>query len=422
MSVSTEAARCQAAGCDNGDGAGNTSAENRLVTGEFIHRSVNSKVILRAGAIADLPAELSLLGCSRPALLYGPGVKDSEVGARVRAALSSFRVTLFDSIPAHSSTEVVQQIAREAAAANIDCIVAVGGGSASDSAKAVALLLAEGGTLAQHATQFIPPATVIIPELRKPKLPIVAIPTTASAAEVTPSFGIRQEAAAGATKLLFWDLRVASRLIVIDPEANVSVPGRVMLSTGMNGLAHCLEGLYSTTRTPMTTALAVEGTRLFLRALRDVAHDPMSIPFRADILTAAHLSGQVLMNARTGLHHAICHALGALTGAAHGAVNSVMLPHALAFNLPAADEPLGQAASALGMQGGSATMRARKLVDAVRELQQDIAVPSRLRDLGFDKALLLEVAGKVMGERGLAFNPRRVAGPQEIEALLEAAW
>jgi len=397
-------------------------SERTSVIGEFVHRSVNCKVILRAGAIADLPQELSLLGCSRPALLSGPGVKDSEVGARVRAALSPFRVTQFDSIPAHSSTAVVQQIAREAAAANIDCIVAVGGGSASDSAKAVALLLAEGGTLAQHATRFIPPATVIIPELHKPKLPIVAIPTTASAAEVTPSFGIRQDGETEATKLLFWDLRVANRVILIDPEANVSVPGRVMLSTGMNGLAHCLEGLYSTTRTPLTTALAIEGTRLFLRALRDVARDPMSIQFRADILTAAHLSGQVLLNARTCVHHAICHVLGALTGAAHGAVNSVMLPHALAFNVPAADEPLAQAATALGMQGGSAAVRARKLVDAVRELQQDIGVPSRLRDLGFDKALLSEVAGKVMGERGLAFNPRRVAGPQEIEALLETAW
>lgn len=386
---------------------------------QFTHRSVASKTVLRAGAIADLPEELALLGCRNPLLLCGPGVKGSEILARISAALTSFNVTTFDAIPPHSSTEVVQEIAERAVAAGVDCIVTLGGGSASDSAKAVALLLAEGGALEQHATKFIPPSTVVIPDLRKDKLPIVAVPTTASGAEVTPSFGIRT---AGGTKLLFWDPRVASRVILIDPDANLSIPAHVMLATGMNGLAHCLEGLYSTTRTPLTTALSIEGTRLFMRALPAVASAPNDVDRRADLLAAAHLSGQVLLNARTGLHHAICHAVGAMTGAPHGAVNAVILPLALEFNLPSAAEPLSRAAQALGLPGNDDAALARGLVDRIRALQRETRVATRLRELNIDRALLPEIAKKTMTERGLAFNPRRVENPNEIEALLDAAW
>lgn len=116
----------------------------------------------------------------------------------------------------------------------------------------------------------------------------------------------------------------------------------------------------------------------------------------------AHLSGLVLVNSRSCLHHAICHAIGAVTGAAHGDANSVILPHAMRFSYEVA--------------------AASMAVGQVEALQAELEVPARLRDIGVPREMLGAIARKVMGERGLYFNPRPVAHPDEIEALLQAAW
>jgi alcohol dehydrogenase class IV len=245
----------------------------------------------------------------------------------------------------------------------------------------------------------------------------VAIPATASGAEVTPSLGIRTD---DGRKLLFWDIKLASRLIVIDPVANVPVPASIMLATGMNGLAHCVEGLYSKVRTPVTTALALHALGLFVQALPRVAREPSSVACRAELLAAAHLSGLVLMNARTCLHHAICHALGAVTGASHGQANAVILPHAMAFNAGAAPEAMVGIARAWGAEAGESS--ADRAISLVRELQSEIGVPMRLREIEVARDSLRTVAKKVMMERGVYFNPREVRGPDEIERLLEKAW
>jgi alcohol dehydrogenase len=380
---------------------------------DFVHRSAQSRVVFKAGAIAGLGPELAQLGVGRPLVLAGPSTARSAVYARVVAALRDAERAEFTEVPEHSSVAAVEAVVARARAHRADGFVAVGGGSASDTAKAAAIWLAEGGRLEDHASRFTPPASLVIPELKAPKLPVAAVPCTASGAEVTPSLGVRTP---DGRKLLFWDLGVASRLIVIDPEANASVPAAVMLATGMNGLAHCVEGLYSKTRTPVTTALALHAIGLFAQALPRVASEPDSVPARAELLAAAHLGGLVLMNARTCLHHAICHALGAVTGVGHGRVNAVILPHAMAFNSDFAPDAMASIARAWS-GGGAATA-----IERVRELQTAIGVPTRLRDIGVPRATLGDVARKVMGERGIYFNPRAVLGPEEIAALLERAW
>lgn len=380
----------------------------------FVHRSPLTKIVFRAGALASLAAELQELGIKRPLLLAGPRSAASPIYAQAAASLAAPDCTSFTTVPEHSSVEAVAAIVALARTHRADGVIAIGGGSASDSAKAAVLWLAEGGELGDHASRFTPPDRLVIPELKQPKLPIVAVPVTASGAEVTPSLGVRT---ADGRKLLFWDMKLAARLIVIDPAANIHVPASLMLATGMNGLAHCVEGLYSKIRTPLTTALALHATGLFVEALPKVMRSPDSVEARSELLTAAHLSGHVLLNARTCLHHAICHALGAVTGVGHGAANAAILPHAMEFNAPAAPEAMAALVRAWpgAGEGDSA-------VGLVRGLQQRIGVPSRLRDIGVTRDALDTVATKVMGERGVYFNPRAVHGAAEIRAVLEAAW
>jgi alcohol dehydrogenase len=385
------------------------------MTASFLHRTPASRVVFGEGSIESLADELKLLGVARPMLLAGPRTAASPVFAQVRRVLGDRIGACFERVPAHSSVDVVASLVAQAREARVDGFVAVGGGSVSDTAKAVSLWLAEGGRLEDHATRFEPPDRLMAPELRAQKLPIAAVPMTASAAEVGPGLGIRTPQG---TKLLFTDLQLASRLIVIDPKANLAVPQALMLSTGINGLAHCLEGLYSRVRTPGSTALALHGIRLFMRSLPAVKADARSVDARGELLAAAHLSGGVMLNARTCLHHAICHVIGATTGVGHGDANAVLLPAAIAFNAPAAEAELAEAAQAAGL----ASHGAAALVEHLRALQRALGVPSRLRDLGVDRAVLPAIAAHVMHERGLYFNPRRVESPHEIAALLDSVW
>jgi alcohol dehydrogenase len=364
---------------------------------EFIHFSPPSKIVFRPGACSQLGEELAAIGVRRPIVLSGRRTSESVA---YRAAVSSLEnFVAFTEIPEHSSAAALRAVLEQARSHRADGFVAVGGGSASDTAKVAALWLAEGGELEAHATRFEPPSHLKIPKLEKPKLPIAAVPCTASGAEATASGAIRTE---DGRKLIFSDVKLSARLIVLDPAANTAVPASVMLATGMNGLAHCIEALYSKQRTPITDALARHAMELFLRALPGVAREPDSVDQRGELLAAAHLSGALLVNARTCLHHAICHAIGAVTGAPHGSSNSVVLPHAMAFNYQSAPESLPAA--------------------RVHALQAELGVPARLRDIGVPRESLPLIAKKVMGERGLYFNPRPVRDPGEIEAMLHAAW
>jgi len=388
---------------------------------EFTHQSTQMRVVFRPHAIEALTQELARAGIARPLLLSNASTARSAAYARIRADLGALPVLAYEGVPAHSSLDLIEQLTREGRAFEADGLIAIGGGSTSDSAKAVALLLAEGGRLADHASSFTPPNRLHMPELMRPKLPIVAIPTTASAAEVTPGLGVRN---ARGVKLLFSDPKLVSRVILIDPLLNLGVPPALMLSTGMNGLAHCIEGLYARTRSPVAVAIAEYAIPRFLRALPALARAPREMAPRAELLSAAHLSGQVLQGARTCLHHALCHVLGAMTGVAHGDANSVMLPAVLDFNLPAATAELAQAARVAGLAGWEVDdhAAARALIAAVADLRTQIGVPTRLRDLGVRREQLAAVAQHALGERGLYFNPRPVLDAAPLLELLEQAW
>jgi alcohol dehydrogenase class IV len=376
----------------------------------FVQRTPAMKTIVREGAVDALGAELGLLRAHRVLLVCSGSVRRSPLHARVLLQLEGLEVLQADDVPAHSSVALVERLAGQCVERGIEAVVAVGGGSSSDTAKAVVLLMAEGGRLADHASRFTPPAQLHIPLLAKAKIPIITIPCTASGAEVTPSLGIRD---ADGRKLLFTDPQLASRVVLLDAKANLDVPVALMLSTGMNGLAHCIEGLYSKERSPLAELLAIDAMQRFARALPAVHAAPADVAARGELLYAAHLSGLVLVNARTCLHHAVCHAIGSVTGVPHGEANAVLLPHALRFNREAVGPALAQASAALG---------GRDVIEWLDELTRRLGVPRRLRDIGVAQDALERIAHKTMGERGLYFNPRPVQDAGEILGLLQQAF
>lgn len=380
------------------------------------------RMILGSGAAGRAGEALATLQTGRALVVCSARTARSSLFEDVRSALGTACAGVFSDVVPHCSTIAVTKGTAVAKEARIDALVAIGGGSASDTAKAIALLLAEGGRIEQHASRFTPPDTFVPTPLPSPKLPIIAVPTTASGAEVTPGLGIRDPASG--MKLLFWDEKLAARIILLDPEANLDVPAGLMAGTAMNALAHCVEGLYSRLRNPIADALARQGVRILSESVPAMVDAPGEVAHRAAVLTGANLSGMVISHARVGVHHATCHCLGALGGLSHGDANSVMLPFAMAYNLDVAAAELRDVAEAMRLDVAGRTDRDAALaaIEAVRDLQRRARVPGLLRDTGLDRASLPMIAEHTMRDRGLYFNPRQTASAEPILSLLESAW
>jgi alcohol dehydrogenase class IV len=400
---------------------GPSAQAHEHMTISFDYSGFASRVLSGPGTIDRVADEVRRLGCSRVLLLTGKRTGQMQMVSRIRSVLGDLLADTFEGVVEHSSVAVVMEVAQKVREQRIDLLLAVGGGSPSDTAKGVAILLAEGEPLSRHANTFTPPNKLFQQELLQRKMPIVAIPTTASAAEVTPGLGIRDE---HGHKLLFWDAQVMPRATLLDPAANVEVPVAVMTTSGMNGLAHCVEGLYSKRSNPISDGLALHGIRLLSAGLRAMVKHPQSVDARADVLNGAHISGMVIANTRTCIHHGVCHCLGALGGLSHGVANSIMLPHAMRLNAGVAAAKLALAAQAFGVEtrGMTDVAAAAAAVEALESLQRELGVPSRLRDTTLKRELLPAIADHAMGDRALYFNPGPSPRPETVLALLEAAW
>jgi alcohol dehydrogenase class IV len=403
-----------------------TIADGRVATsgigiGDFVWQGTSSRVVLASGAARNLTSELDRLGLSRVMLVCGTR---TAAAPRVMQAIDALGARLkvrFCDVPAHSDEDLVMAGVEAAREGDIDGLLAIGGGSASDTAKAIAIVLAEGGGIADHANVFYPPDRYEQKVLPRPKLPLIAVPMTASAAEVTPGLGIR---ARDGHKLVFWDPNVVPRTIVIDPELCLDMPVSILASTAMNAFAHCVEGLYSRVGNPISSALALHAARLLNDALPVMVADPADVDARGQVMAAAHLSGHVIANARVGLHHAICHGLGAIGGLSHGDANAIMLPHVMRYNSRVVASELAMLAEAMGASSRDAEVHdaSAAAIAAVELLQRAARVPTRLRDVGFDRGLTHRIAQKTLSDRGTYFNPIVAPPLADIEAVIEAAW
>ncbi|AOB33279.1 iron-containing alcohol dehydrogenase [Bordetella sp. H567] len=385
-----------------------------MIPSDFDYHLYGTHVRFGEGVARAVGDELRALGLERPVVLTQDRIAGTPRYDELLRSLEGMAVLERRGIPPHSSVSLIETIAPEVAGFGADCLVAVGGGSVADSAKALALLLAEGGRLADHVTVFRPPATIEIPRRTRPKLPIIAVPTTASGAEATCSFGVRD---VDRDKRMFWNRQVSAAAILIDPLMSQDVPLHTMRYTAMNGIAHCLEGLYSKGRSIVSDGMAVQAVALFRQALAQPV--PEEAAQRRLILAAAHLSGMVLAMARSCLHHAICHVIGARLDLPHGLVNTVILPHALRFNEPVAAPLL---APALEEVNRWSTRRQDSLSAWVAGTAAELGLPQRLRDIGVPEDVLPDIAAHVMTERGLALNPRPVAAASEVLAILRQAF
>ena len=384
------------------------------MTGAFEHLAP-SKVVFAPAGLEPLGAQLDALGARRLFLVCGTTVRKSEAFELTCAALGSRLVHVFDEVVPHSSLEVVDAGVARLRAAAPDAVVSLGGGSAIDTAKAIVLLHAEGGTLEDHRVRFTPPDTIVYKTFTRPMLPHVALPTTFSGAEVNAGGGIRGRDRD--SKYVFSAPQLAPRVAVLAPRLALGFPPDLMAGSALNCLAHGVEALYSRHAQPIADALALGAIALIAEWLPRAVAAPGDLEARGRLLIASAMAGLALTNAKVCVHHAMCHVLGARYGIPHGFANAVMLPHAMEFNRTAAREPLARVAGAFGHPGGS-----EGAITAVRDLADRVSAPRRLRDLGVPREDLPALAEHAFLDRDVYYNPRRIESPAEIQAVYEAVW
>ena len=285
-----------------------------------------------------------------------------------------------------------------------DCVLALGGGSTMDAAKAIVLA----------ATNDKPLEKLIgIRKGRNKPLPLYAVPTTSgTASEVTQAAVISEDETH--KKRFIIDTRTISRAAALDPSLSASLPPAITAETGMDALTHAIEAYLGKLSTAETDALSVEAIVAIFEHLPVVHKDGGNLESRLAMAKASLVAGKAFRRSPLGYVHAISHQLGALYGLPHGLGNAILLPFVVEYSKDVAETKLAKLAVALGLgtSSESASVLADKVVDALKQLNDDLEIPMRVASLNpgdipevarraYDEALSIHAAPKYMGKKDL---------------------
>ena len=347
----------------------------------FVCNMQASRVIFGAGSLTGLAQELDTLGIVKALVLTTP--QQTALGEQVAALLGARSAGVFGDAVMHVPVEAVIEARAIATRLGVDGCIAVGGGSTLGLAKAIALTSS---------------------------LPIVAIPTTYAGSEMTPIYGLTE----GGVKKTGRDPRVLPRSVIYDPDLTLTLPVSMSMTSGMNAIAHAAEGLYAHDSNPVMAMMAEAAIHALGNnqdgALARLHAAPQDRAARSDALYGAWLAGTVLGHVSMGLHHKLCHTLGGSFNLPHAEVHTVILPHALAYNAPAAPQAMDRVARALG---------ADPVPETLYCLACRLGAPTALRDIGMPEAGLDRAAD--LAVLTPYPNPRPLHR-DALRELLQRAW
>lgn len=376
------------------------------------------RVVSGQGSLGKLAEEVERLGGTRALVLISPSVARTFLLGKVIASLGAKCAAVFDQVKPHSPTDSIEQAVAMARDSRIDVLVSVGGGSAIDTGKGVAALLAEGGSLPRFGVRFTPPNKKEVPLMPAPKIPHIAIPTTLSGGEYSYSAGITE----GGKKFIVADPKLAPKTVLLDPEAAATAPGRLLAASGMNSLAHCVEAVYSTETQPLTVAYCLTGVGLLARYLPSAVANSSDLEALSSVQVAACLSGMGVYSAWTGIHHAIVHVIGGRYKAPHAEIHALMLPYGMRWNLDVVEKDYLRMAREIGIEAGSDKELAAAVPEYVYGMNQKMGLPLKLRELGVPRDGLKQLAQDALGDYSIHTNPKPVHSAEQVLEVLEAAW
>ncbi len=380
------------------------------------------RIVFGAGAVGRLAEIVGRVGGSRAMVICGSTVARTDMLQKVRAGLGDKLTVVFAEVAAHTPIEMVTRGVDSFRNSGADVLVTVGGGSAIDAGKAIAIMLATGADLSRYAIRYAPGGEMERQPLPVRTVPHIAVPTTAgSASDVMPTAGCRDPVSR--RKLLFWDDDLTPAATVLDPEMAVHTPPLLTAATGMTAMARAVESLYSGRRHAISTGLAWHAVRLLRRGLPRSVEAPHDIEARAACQMAATMSGMAAINAMVSVVHAIGHIVGGRHALQHGISHAILLAPAMRQLLPVIGAEQTLLLEALGGKGGhrSPGQDGAEAADIISAFVGGLPLPHRLRDVGIAQNDLPEIARRTMSDYMMANLPRQMP-EAEVLALLMSVW
>ena len=363
------------------------------------------------GAVKLLKQECERVGITRPLVVTDPGVKAAGVLQKALDALSGMPVAVFDQTPSNPTEAAVRAAVEVYKANRCDGLIAVGGGSAIDCAKGVAIAATHEGPLTHYAT--IEGGS---PRITDQAAPLIAVPTTS---------GTGSEVARGAIiivddhrKLGFHSWHLVPKTAICDPELTLGLPPKLTAATGMDAIAHCMETFMSAAINPPADGIALDGLERGWAHIERATRDGSDRDARFNLMSAS-MEGAMAFQKGLGCVHSLSHSLGGVDPRLHhGTLNAVFLPAVVRFNAQAEsvikDRRLDRMAHAMGLKSGS------DIPEAIKDMNARLDLPTGLAVMGVQRDWFGKIIQGALADHCHKTNPR-LASVQDYEAMLAAS-
>ncbi|GIX04798.1 MAG: iron alcohol dehydrogenase [Planctomycetaceae bacterium] len=372
-----------------------------------------TRVVYGCGVVQRLGELVRTLPGERLLLVTDPGIEQAGHITRCVQVLQAAGYTpvIFDQVQPNPTTDDVERGVAVAQRAQIELLIAVGGGSAMDCAKGINFLYTNGGKMADYWGTG---------KARLPMLPMIAVPTTAGTGSEAQSYALIADARTH-QKMACGDKKAACRIALLDPELTLSMPPRVTSATGLDAISHAVESYVTRRRHAWSQMLSRRAWQLLAQSFPRVLADPQSLAARSGMLLGAHWAGAAIENSMLGAAHALANPLTAHFDITHGWAVAVMLPHVVRYNGRVCPEEYAELAADLPPNAVHA------LDDAVETLAQwlqrvayQAGCPPNLRSWGVTERDLPLLAAEAARQWTGSFNPRPVDAPR-LEELYRCA-
>ena len=392
----------------------------------FRHRSFRLSLHAGKGALNELRGEVDRTKAKRAFVVCGKSVAHkTDLIARVKANLGDKFAGVFDRVEASSPLPSVRDGAAAAREAGSDLIVAVGGGSAMVTARAIIILLAEKGDIHEICTQYPPGQAPVSPKLTAPKIPNILVLTTPSTAMTRAGTAVMDTESRH--RLELFDPKTRPAAMIWDDDALLTAPADLYLSTAASALSGILAGAAAPRTNPVSHGDYLHALRLSLESLPLLRSEPNNTTARINLVAASFLSNRALdgMRGRAfGIISSLGHVIDTLyANLSHGDSSSLTTAWCMRFNLEQTSAGLARLAEALGVADGLPERDAAKRApDFIEDFYRRLGMPVRLRDAGIPQQDIERIARDAMGDFYLHQNARKVKDQSELSELLKQMW
>ena len=379
----------------------------------MVHRFIlNETSFFGPGARKELPEAISRLGKSKVLVVTDKGLLQFGVAKMVTDVLDEAGIAyeIFSEVKPNPTVSNVKAGIDAFKNANADVLVAIGGGSSIDTAKAIGIVVNNPEFSDIVSLEGCAPT-------KNKSVPIIALPTTAgTAAETTINYVIIDEDKQ--KKMVCVDPNDIPAVAIIDAELMYSLPKGLTAATGMDALTHAIEGYITKGAWELSDMFEIEAIRMISRYLPTAVSDPKNPEGRNGMAVAQYVAGMAFSNVGLGLVHGMAHPLGALFDIPHGVANAVLLPTVMDFNMPYCKAKYRNIAEAMGVDTCSMNEdeAAQAACDAVKELSKKVGIPATLTELGIKEENIPALTEQALADVCTPGNPRPVTS-EEVTAI-----